>query len=224
MPTLDSRQAPGHRVGVPAPADQHLLDLALEAFAERGYDGTSVRDVCRRAGVSHNLVHERYGSKEAFWYASVDHGFRSLAEDLAQAAAGAGPDDFAQLRAILLRYVETTAEQPSLIRLINTEAAHPGPRLDHIYQRYIEPAHALADAFLRRLERAGRIRRVPAATLHFLIGHGAGGIVSLPGLAGKWQGRRSEPPLLDQARSAVELILDAMSLEEPVTAPVRRRA
>lgn len=206
----------------PAPPDQHLLDLALAAFAERGYDGTSVRDVCRRAGVSHNLVHERYGSKEAFWYAAVDHGFRSLAEDLAQAAAAADPDDLAQLRAILLRYVEATAAQPALIRLINTEAAHPGPRLDHIHERYIRPAHALADAFLRRLEKAGRARRIPAAMLHFLVGHGAGGIVSLPALAGKWQGR-SEPPLVEQAREAVELILDALSVEEPA-APVRRRA
>lgn len=210
------------------PSEQRLLDLALAAFAERGYDGTSVRDVCRRAGVSHNLVHERYGSKEAFWYAAVDHGFRSLAEDLVEAAAAADPDEFAQLRAILLRYVEATAAQPALIRLINTEAAHPGPRLDHIYARYIEPAHALADAFLRRLEKAGRARRIPAAMLHFLVGHGAGGIVSLPALAGQWQGRRGEPPLVEQAQAAVELILDALSLDERAAArprtAIRRRA
>ena len=211
----------------PPTPEQQLLDLALAAFAERGYDGMSVRDVCRRAGVSHNLVHERFGSKEAFWYAAVDHGFRSLAEDLAEAAALAPSDDMEQLRAILLRYVEVTAAQPALIRLINTEAAHPGPRLDHIYERYIQPAHALADAFLRRLEKTGRARRIPAATLHFLIGHGAGGIVSLPALAGKWQGR-NEPPLIEQAREAVELILEAISVRRTEAVPagerVRRRA
>lgn len=193
-------------VTAPTADGDRLLDLALEAFADRGYDGMSVRELCRRVGVSHNLVHERYGSKQAFWYAVVDRGFRTLAEDLAVAAAGAGEDELAQLRAILVRYVEVTAAQPALIRVINQEAAHPGPRLDHIHERYIRPAHAVADTILRRLERDGRARRIPAAMLHFLVGHGAGGLVSLPALAAKWTGP-DEPPLVEQARQAVDVVL-----------------
>ena len=54
-------------------SDGALLDLALDAFADGGYEGTSVRELCRRLGVSHNLVHERYGSKELLWYAAIDH-------------------------------------------------------------------------------------------------------------------------------------------------------
>ena len=53
-------------------SDADVLDLALDAFADQGYDGTSVREVCRRLGVSHNLIHERYGSKERLWYAAID--------------------------------------------------------------------------------------------------------------------------------------------------------
>ena len=94
-------------------SEGELLDLALDAFADQGYDGTSVRDVCRRLGVSHNLVHERYGSKEALWYAAIDHGFRSLATELATAANEAPGDELDRLRAILVRYVEVTAERPA---------------------------------------------------------------------------------------------------------------
>ena len=188
-----------------AVSEADLLDVALDAFADAGYEGTSVREVCRRVGVSHNLVHERYGSKEQLWYAAIDHGFKALAGELAAAAQGSDGDELDRLRAILLRYVEVTAERPALIRIINHEAARPGGRLDHVYDTYIRPAHEVADVVLRDLAADGRARQVPAATLHFLVGHGAGGIVSLPALAGRFPG--SGESLTDQARDAVDMVL-----------------
>jgi AcrR family transcriptional regulator len=187
-------------------SDGALLDLALDAFADSGYDGTSVRELCRTLGVSHNLVHERYGSKEQLWYAAIDRGFQRLAADLAAAAlAVVDGDEIARLRAILVRYVEVTAERPALIRVINTEAARPGGRLDHVYDQYIRPAHEVADAVLRGLERAGRARSISPAALHFLVGHGAGGVVSLPALASRFPGDHGS--LTDQAREAVDVVL-----------------
>ena len=191
--------------------DGDLLDLALDAFADGGYEGTSVRELCRRLGVSHNLVHERYGSKEQLWYAAIDHGFRRLASELAAAAMSVSTgDELDRLRAILVRYVEVTAERPALIRIINTEAARPGGRLDHVYDEYIRPAHEVADAVLRSLERAGRVRRLSPAALHFLVGHGAGGMVSLPALAGRFPGDHGS--LTDQARQAVDVVLRGITL------------
>jgi TetR/AcrR family transcriptional regulator len=179
-------------------SEAELLDVALDAFADSGYDGTSVREVCRRLGVSHNLVHER-------WYAAIEQGFRTLAGELAAAAQASEGDELDRLRAILLRYVEVTADRPALIRIINHEAARPGGRLDHVYDYYIRPAHEVADVVLRDLYADGRARRVSPATLHFLIGHGAGGIVSLPGLAGRFPGDHGT--LTDQAREAVDVVL-----------------
>ncbi|HET9609712.1 MAG TPA: hypothetical protein VFP06_08890, partial [Acidimicrobiales bacterium] len=114
-------------------------------------------------------------------------------------------DELERLRAILVRYVEVTAERPALIRIVNHEAARPGGRLDHVYELYIRPAHEVADVVLRDLAAAGRVRPVPPATLHFLVGHGAGGIVSLPALAGRFPGAHGS--LIDQARGAVDVVL-----------------
>lgn len=188
-----------------AVTDSALLDLALDAFADGGYEGTSVRELCRRLGVSHNLVHERFGSKEQLWYAAIDHGFRVLATELGAAAGAARGDELERLRAILVRYVEVIAERPALIRILNQEAARPGARLDHVYEHYIRPAHEVAGAALRRLEAAGRVRPLSPAGLHFLVGHGAGGLVSLPALAGRFPGDHGS--LTDQARAAVDVVL-----------------
>lgn len=186
-------------------SEAELLDVALDAFADSGYDGTSVREVCRRLGVSHNLVHERYGSKEQLWYAAIEHGFRALAGELGVAAQASEGDELDRLRAILVRYVEVTAERPALIRIINHEAARPGGRLDFVYDHYISPAHQVADVVLRDLAADGRAHPVSPATLHFLVGHGAGGIVSLPALAGRFSGGHGT--ITDQAREAVDVVL-----------------
>lgn len=185
--------------------DADLLDMALTVFAEEGFEGTSVRALCRDLDVSHNLVHERYGSKDELWRTAIAHGFTSLAIELATAAAEAPSDPLDRLRAILIAYVEVTARRPALIRIINYEAMHPGPRLDHLFTTYLEPAHQVADAALRLLEQQGRAHRIPAATLHFMIGHGAGGLASLPALAGRFNARDPDP--VTQARDAVDLVL-----------------
>jgi AcrR family transcriptional regulator len=186
-------------------SEPELLDMALHAFADSGYDGTSVREVCRRLGVSHNLVHERYGSKEQLWYAAIEHGFRALAGELGAAAQASEGDELDRLRAILVRFVEVTAERPALIRIINHEAARPSSRLDFVYDRYIRPAHEVADVVLRHLAADGRAHPVSPATLHFLVGHGAGGMVSLPALAGRFPGDHGT--ITDQAREAVDVVL-----------------
>lgn len=187
------------------PDDSALFDAALAEFAEQGFDGASMRSLCRRLGVSHNLIHERYGTKVDLWKRAVDHGFSSLAASLVEAAAGSPADPFDRLRAILVRYVQVTAERPELIRIINYEAIHPGERLDHLFTNYLEPAHRVADSALVMLEDAGRARRIPAATLHFLIGHGAGGLASLPALAGRFDA--ADPDPVTQATAAVDLVL-----------------
>lgn len=187
------------------PDDATIFDAALVEFAEQGFDGASVRSLCRRLEVSHNLIHERYGTKDDLWRLAVDHGFSTLAGALIEAAAERPADPYERLRAILIRYVEVTAERPELIRIINYEAIHPGERLDHLFVNYLEPAHRVADAALRLLEAAGRAHRIPAATLHFLIGHGAGGLASLPALAGRFA--PDDPDPVTQATDAVDLVL-----------------
>jgi AcrR family transcriptional regulator len=213
---LDACQAFRQPTPMPSPrrvSDAELLDAALEDFGDQGFEGTSVRGLCRRLGVSHNLVHERFGTKDDLWRDAVAHGFTALAVELVTVAAAAPDDPYDRLRAILIRYVELTAARPALIRIINYEAMHPGDRLDHLYSTYLRPAHQVADAALRLLEQQGRARRIPAATLHFLIGHGAGGLASLPALAGRFD--PNDPDPVAQATAAVDLVLRGILTDPP---------
>ena len=46
-----------------------LLDAALDAFAERGFHGTSVEEVCERAGFSRGAFYSNYSSKTELFIA-----------------------------------------------------------------------------------------------------------------------------------------------------------
>ena len=46
-------------------ARARMRDAAIRLFAERGIDGTTVRDIAREAGVSPGLLRHHFGSKEA---------------------------------------------------------------------------------------------------------------------------------------------------------------
>src|SRR5215204_1919439 len=45
---------------------ERILEAALELFAERGYEATTMRDVAREAGVSLGLAYRYFASKEEF--------------------------------------------------------------------------------------------------------------------------------------------------------------
>jgi hypothetical protein len=56
-----------------------ILEAAGAAFAERGFAGATLRDVAKRAGVTHGLVIRHFSSKQQLFLAAVP-GNRDLAE------------------------------------------------------------------------------------------------------------------------------------------------
>src|ERR1700680_5188195 len=107
-------QAPGrtgrpHASESPATRDEILL-VALRSFADRGYDGTSVRELNRALGVSHNLINRRFGSKERLWKATVDRWFGELVDALDPAGTLIGDGDpLEQLREFVVTFIEVNA-------------------------------------------------------------------------------------------------------------------
>jgi AcrR family transcriptional regulator len=80
-----------------------LLDAALEAFAENGFGGTRIEDVCERAGYTRGAFYSNFASKEELFFALFDrHAERVLERFEKQAAAlGAGPVTLADIAAAL---------------------------------------------------------------------------------------------------------------------------
>lgn len=224
MPLSASARRPRGRPAAadpPAATDEAILDAALEAFAENGYLGTSVREVSRSLGVSHNLVPQRFGTKERLWYAAVDHGFGAFAAAArVDPVPGEGP--FETLRRLIVAFVEAMAERPALVRIINQEGVRPGPRLDYLFERFIGPASLAVQHALDDLRRCGVARPVPPAAFYFLVTHGAAGPLALAPLAGRFGGAATgdDPEALrSYAEAVADLIIHGLADEaSPATA------
>ncbi len=58
--------------GLEPNARQRLLETATELFADKGYTGTSVREIVDRAGVSKPVLYYYFKSKEGLFYAILE--------------------------------------------------------------------------------------------------------------------------------------------------------
>lgn len=188
--------------------DTELLDLLLGAFADLGFDGTSVRALCRHLGVSHNMIHQRYQSKDAAWTAAVDHAFARLTELL----LAPFPDDLApdeQMRTVMRRWVDATIDQPALARIIHQESARPGPRFTYMYETYIGPIQDITRANILEVQERGEVRGGPvAAAYFFLTTWGIGGIASSQALAARAGAPGDDPR--EAAYMAIEMVISGL--------------
>lgn len=89
-----------------------LLDALGEVVAERGASATSLREVARRAGVSHAAPAHHFGDKRRLLTAFATRGYRNLSAQSASALAEAGTDTGKRLRTVLTVYVRYAVEHP----------------------------------------------------------------------------------------------------------------
>jgi AcrR family transcriptional regulator len=75
----------------PADARNAIMEAAVVLFAERGFHGTTMRDIAERARVSQGLLHHHFGNKEGLWRTAGEH---LSADFMAYVAAVLKPDRF----------------------------------------------------------------------------------------------------------------------------------
>ncbi|AEV86347.1 TetR family transcriptional regulator [Actinoplanes sp. SE50] len=80
----------GRRPGNPDTRES-ILNAAREAFADKGYDGASIRVIAAGAGVDPALVHHYFGTKDKLFLAAMQAPMDPVA--LIEAATEGGPDE-----------------------------------------------------------------------------------------------------------------------------------
>lgn len=93
-----------------------LLKAAAQVIAKTGVDGFTLREVARRAGVSHNAPYRHFASKEDLIAALATDSLRQLTEFVRESAA-AEPAEELRIRAAARAYVSFALKHPSRFHL-----------------------------------------------------------------------------------------------------------
>jgi len=154
---------------------ERMLDVALRAFAELGYQGASTRAIAARAGVNQGLIPYYVGSKERLWREAVDRAFAELRDELDPAVAAAGrgaPGTPGGVERVLRRVVRFVARHPDFVRLMSEEGKREGPRMRWIVDRHVRPLYQATQELLRRAADEGLVPpdTDPAFAYYILIG------------------------------------------------------
>jgi AcrR family transcriptional regulator len=97
---------------------QSLIDAAIALIGEEGIGDLSLRQVARRAGVSHNAPYRHFEDKEALLAAVAGQGFQSLQTAMESAQQSIPSDSSQRLEAIGIAYVNFALAHPAYYRLM----------------------------------------------------------------------------------------------------------
>lgn len=119
-----------------------ILDAAAQAFAEKGYRGTTMRDISTRAGVADGTIYNHVGDKATL----LEGVLARLVAQAEHAATGLGalPADPVERVARLLRAASVDAADEDLFRVLLTEALADPDLARRFDEGLLRPMAALA--------------------------------------------------------------------------------
>ena len=143
------------KVGRPTLSDEELLDIALDLFLERGFEGTSLEAIASTAGMAKRTIYARYADKEALFRAALSRAIEEWIVPVAELEALEAADFPASLRAIGRRLVSNILNPAGLrlYRLTNSIAGRMPDLAIHNVEQGTKPTVAyLASLFARRVD------------------------------------------------------------------------
>lgn len=147
-----------------------FLDIALKAFAEKGYEGVSVRQLARDYGVSHQLIHHHFKSKLQVWQEAItaaqEHTYVEEPRELTD------PDNSSALqrfRSAIMELVVGAEEHPEVYRILADEMSNDSPRFKYLFDNYTGRNVELATQVLKQAEIEGDARDIDPVTVHLMV-------------------------------------------------------
>jgi AcrR family transcriptional regulator len=121
---------------------QHLLDIAGQVFAARGFADATSKEICERAGTPMASVNYHFGSREALYEAALVEAHRQVVslDELTALTEGPG-DPREKLGALISRLVglSTSTGAPWGFMLMLREILSPSPAIPALIDKAVRP-------------------------------------------------------------------------------------
>jgi AcrR family transcriptional regulator len=117
-----------------------ILDAAIAEFAQRGFEGASIRAIADRLDLQHPLITYHYRSKDILWRAAAEHAFAQIrAEWDISAPERSELSPLQLLRQEYTTLFRYTVAFPEFHRFMRQETLTNNPRLKWVAEAILAP-------------------------------------------------------------------------------------
>lgn len=100
---------------------EHIMDVAVALFAEKGFEGTSIRDLAHQADVNIAMINYYFGSKEKLFVALLEAKARFMRDRIDALQNDASLSEIEKIDLIIDGYVTRFLSQPAFHRVLQQE-------------------------------------------------------------------------------------------------------
>jgi AcrR family transcriptional regulator len=94
----------------------HILEVAEQVFADRGFDSAKLQDISERAGLSMGTIYAIFPGKDELFRAILDDKGLELVR-LVRGVSAADQEPLAQLHALIDAYIDYFVSHPNFLRM-----------------------------------------------------------------------------------------------------------
>jgi len=164
-----------------------IVKVAMRLFSERGFRGTTTKEIAQAAGVSEAIIFRHFATKDDLYTAIIDYkgcaglGASPVAPGAAQPVveqicggvveAMEASDDRAVFEGVALSMLEHHREDPEFLRLLMYLALEKHSLAQAFWDTNVRVLYDLLGGYVRRRQREGEFRDVePNAAVRVFLG------------------------------------------------------
>ena len=149
-----------------------ILESAIRLFAEKGFSGTTTREIAEKAGVNEALIFRYFSTKRDLYSAIIERkiseepGFEYPLEAFKETR-----DDWLIFRSIAIRMFDCVEKDPCFIRLLYFSALEGHELSDMFFDTYVQYQRMLLSDYIERRISEGAFKNVnPVLAARAFIG------------------------------------------------------
>src|ERR1700704_1754071 len=147
-----------------------ILNAAIAEFAERGFEGASIRAIADRLGLQHPLITYHYRSKDILWRAAAEHAFAQIREGWDNSAPeNSDLPPLARLREEYTTLFRYTVAFPEFHRFMRQEAFTNNPRLKWAAETVLAPLLGRLIPQIVAAQKQGLLPAVDPILFHYMM-------------------------------------------------------
>ena len=138
---------------------QRLLDATLKLISEKGYLGSTTREIAQEAGVTELTLFRHFGTKEKLFEALLrNHTFLPRLKELLPELEGLSYGD--SLRQIASRFLLSLKERKSMVKIMYSEGTIYPEKIKKLYNKFADDLRLTLASYFRGLQKKGLLRTV----------------------------------------------------------------